>query len=818
MSSTDTAAAPEDAVAIDSESGFARREDIEVLTARRDYANDHHDPGMLHAAVYRSPHAHAYIDAIDLTEALALDGVFGGWSGESLPQFIRPMTAYDAPGIDTAPLQDATDADNPVINAFDHYPLARDKVRFVGEPVAIVVAEDPYLAEDALDRIVADYTLLDPVLDETDALESDDPLVYEDWGSNRQLRFEINGGDVNRALDDADHIIEEELRHHRFTSTPLEPRTVVASFNPDANHIEMVDSTQKPHIIAALVERCLDRPAVTVTINAEHVGGGFGSKTGFYPEELLVPALAIEFDRPVKWVERRHEHLTASVHAREQTHRLRVGVSDDGDIIGLEDEIIANSGAAYPHAGVPAHITTGQFIPGVYDIEHYRCVVESAVTNKAPFGAHRGFGKAEAAYISERLAKLIATELGLDPAAYRLQNFIQPDQFPYRSATGSNYDSGDYPAALKRAMDLAEYDAHRARQAERWANGATRSIGIGMAVCVEPSSASRRDSVSTPGYYAIRIRMDPNGRIVVYPEDPDLGTSHETSLVRIVSRELPIASDRVRVVQGDTEACPFGSGSYSSRFSVLGTAACYEATGRLATQLKRIAGAHMDEPEADLVLDERGVHSPRTGDRLSFEALAYTAYHLPYQLPAGMDPGLDITHYYMAPNVDFDLDGTGQVGSFSAHPYTADIAVVEVDTETGLFEIRDYVSVHDCGPMLNETIVEGQHLGALAHGFGGALLESLPYAADGNPRHQTFVNYAIPSAGEIPSVTIDHLETPSPFTPGGHKGAGETGTVSVPPAVTNAVEDALSPLGITFLDGSPMTPSHIWERIQTARD
>lgn len=818
MSSTDVTPATEEAAETADGADWSRREDMAVLTGRRDYAADHHTVDMLHAAVYRSPHAHATVDGVDLSAALALDGVVGGWSGESLPAFVRPMTAYDASGIDTAPLQDSTETPNPEVHAFDHYPLARDKVRFVGEPVAVIVAEDRYVAEDALDRIVADYTPRNPVLEETAALDDDAPLVYDDWGTNRQLHFEVEGGDIDQAFVDADRVIEEELRHHRFTSTPLEPRTVVASYDADAEHIRMVDSTQKPHIIATLVERCLDRPGVTVAIDAANIGGGFGSKTGFYPEELLIPALAIEFNRPVKWVERRHEHLTASVHAREQTHRLRVGVTNDGDIVGLEDHIIANSGAAYPHAGVPAHITTAQFVPGVYDIEHYRCVVESAVTNKAPFGAHRGFGKAEAAFISERLAKIIATELDLDPAAFRFQNFIQPDQFPYRSASGSNYDSGEYPAALKRAMELVAYDDRRAEQTERWSAETTTVLGVGIAVCVEPSSASRRDSISTPGYYAIRIRMDPNGHIVVYPEDPDLGTSHEASIVRIVSRELPIAPERIRVVQGDTEACPFGSGSYSSRFSVMGTAACYEVTTRLESRLKQIAAAQLEEPTEGLTLDGTGVRSTANGDRLSYEDIAYAAYHLPYRLPPGVDPGLDITHYYMAPNVDFDLEGKGQVGSFSAHPYTADIAVVAVDTETGLFDVRDYVSVHDCGPMLNERIVEGQHLGALAHGFGGAILENLPYAPDGNPMHQTFVNYAIPSAGEVPPVTMDHLETPSPFTPGGHKGAGETGTVSVPPAVTNAIEDALSPFGVTFRTGSPMTPGYVWERLRAARD
>lgn len=818
MSSTDSPLDGRTDTDLEPATESARREDLDALTGRRSFTGDHDHPGQLHAAVYRSPHAHADITAVSLTDALALDGVIGGWTGDSLPAFVRPMTAGDATGIDTAPLQDATPDENPAINAFDHYPLARDKVRFVGEPVAILLAKDRYTAEDALDRVVADYTPREPVLDEVTALEDPPALVYEEWDTNRQLAFDIEAGDVDDAFAAADRVIETDLHHHRFTSTPLEPRAVVANYDAATDHLQMADSTQKPHLIATLVERCLDLPALTVDVDATNVGGGFGAKTGFYPEELLVPALAIAFDRPVKWVERRHEHLTASVHAREQTHRLRAAVTDDGELLGIEDEIIANAGAAYPHAGVPAHITTAQFVPGVYDLDHYRCTLHGVATNKAPFGAHRGFGKAEAAFVSERLAKIIADDLGIDPAEYRLGNLIQPPDFPYRSATGSNYDSGNYPAALERAMDMVDYDARRQQQTNQRANGDQRQLGLGIAVCVEPSSATRRDSAATPGYYALRMRMDPNGRVHVYPEDPDIGTSHETSLVQIVARELPIDPDLVRVVQGDTDACPFGSGSYSSRFSVMGTAACYEATDRLATQLKRIAAHHLEEAPAALVTDTGAVRSRDTGEQLSFGDIAYAAYHLPFRLPDGMEPGLDFTHYYTAPNIDFDGGGIGQLGSFSAHPYTADVAVVDVDTATGLYEVRDYVSVHDCGTILNETIVTGQHLGALAHGFGGAMLEDLPYDAHGHPAHQTFVNYAIPSAAEVPDIQLDHLETPSPFTPGGHKGAGETGTVSVPPAITNAIEDALQPLGVTIRAGAPLKPGTVWDLIQQAQD
>lgn len=807
---------PQHEAAESSETDGSRREDTEIITGERKYADDHSPPGLLHAAIYRSPHAHAQIMSIDLTRATQLDGVLGAFTADDLPDYVgSPSTAYPPDTPIGTPYQDSTPSENPIIRSFEHACLAQDKVRYVGEPVAVVVAEDRYIAEDALDLIHADFDVLPPVLDEVDAMADDSPLLYEEWGTNRMTEFEVESGDVERVFQNAPIVFTETIRHHRFTGTPLEPRVALADFDPDDVHLDIYNPNQNPHQLGTKIGNSLDIPALSVSVNAENIGGGFGLKARYYPEDLLIPFLSIHFERPVKFTERRSEHMVSTVHAREQTHQLTVAIDDDGELLALEDHIIGNAGAAYPSAAARSHITTSQFVPGCYDLQDYRCEVSSMVTNKTPYGAHRGFGKSEAAFVIERLMDIIAERVEVDPVVVRQRNFIPPDQFPYLSATGSNYDSGNYPEALRRATELVEYDRYRAEQeSRRQDDDSTREIGIGVAVCLEPSSATRKDAAGTPGFYGIKMKLDTTGNIIVYPEDPDLGTSHETSIVQIVSSELGVDPATVKVVQGDTDATPYGSGSYSSRFAVVGTSACYEAAWELERQLKAIVAHNWSVPEEELVLHEDVVKHSSEDWEMSFEEIAYIAYHLIDHLPEGMDPGIEFTHYFRAPNVG-NVEGKGRTGNFSSHPYTADIAVVEVDTGTGLLSVKEYVTVHDCGVILNEKVVEGQHLGALAHGFGGALFEELLYDENGQPQHRGFIDYLVPTANEIPEVTMDHIETPSPFTPGGHKGSGETGTVSVPPAITNAVEDALRDYGVSIREKSPMKPDFIWEQIHS---
>ncbi len=787
-----------------------RKEDPEILTGRARYTQDVSLPGMLHAAILRSVHAHARIRAIRMDRALALPGVVAGLTGNQLKSisYLKPMSPFPFQSRD--PFQKG----NPTIKFFDHYCLATDKARFVGEPLAAVVATDRYIAEDALELIEVEFEELPPLVDSDAALSQDAPLLYEEWGDNVMLSFRVSGGDVEAAFAEADFVIKEEICSGRFTGTPIETRAVVASFEPAAKDLTVWDTTQIAHPLSTLIENTIQMPELKVRVLAPRVGGGYGQKWSFYPEEVLIPLLSILTRRPVKWVETRSEHMVGTVHAREQIHRIEAAVLKDGRILGIKDHILANVGAAYPTGGLASIVTTGMFVPGAYKIENYAGQVTGVVTNKTPYGAHRGFGKSEACYVVERLVDIIAERINRDPPDVRLKNFIPPDEFPYVSVTGPRYDSGQYARALRRAMELAEYSKWRREQARL--RHEKKYLGIGTCLVVEPSSSTRMGSYNS-GYYSVRMRVDPNGRVAVFAAGSDEGQGHATSISQLVSDELSVPFDDITVVEGDSLACPYGSGSYSSRFSVVGTTATTLAARVLKAKIIDIASVMLQVPAVELGLVNGSVFVEENPSRyVSLKDVARTAYFSIFRLPEGMEPGLEIIYHYRDPNVEFHADERGRVAMFSSFPYDAEVAVVEVDIENGALKILKFVSVHDCGNMLNPLIVRGQHLGALAHGFGGALYEELPYDECGQPLATSFKDYFLPSVMEIPELTIDHLVTPNPFTPGGFKGAGETGTVGPPAVLANAVEDALKPLGVKIRK-VPLKPDYVWSLIQKSR-
>ncbi len=787
-----------------------RKEDPEILTGRARYTQDVSLPGMLHAAILRSVQAHARIRAIRMDRALALPGVIAGLTGDQLKSisYLKPMSPFPFQSRD--PFQKG----NPTIKFFDHYCLATDKARFVGEPLAVVVATDRYIAEDALELIDVEFEELPPLVDSDAALSRDAPLLYEEWGDNVMLTFRVSGGDVEAAFGDADIVVKEEIRSGRFTGTPIETRAVVASFEPAGKTLTVWDTTQIAHPLSTLIENTIQLPELNVRVLAPRIGGGYGQKWSFYPEEVLIPLLSILTRRPVKWVETRSEHMVGTVHAREQIHRIEAAVLKDGRILGIKDHILANVGAAYPTGGLASIVTTGMFVPGAYKIENYAGQVTGVVTNKTPYGAHRGFGKSEACYVIERLIDIIAERINRDPTDVRLKNFIPPDEFPYVSVTGPRYDSGQYARALHRAMELAEYSKWRSEQARL--RKENKYLGIGTCLVVEPSSSTRMGSYNS-GYYSVRMRVDPNGKVAVFAGGSDEGQGHATSISQLVGDELSVPFDDITVVEGDSLACPYGSGSYSSRFSVVGTTAATLAARVLKAKIIDIASAMLQVPAGELGLVNGSVCVQENPARnITIKDVARTAYFSIFRLPEGMEPGLEIIYHYRDPNVDFHADERGRVAMFSSFPYDAEVAVVEVDIEKGSLKILKFVSVHDCGNMLNPLIVRGQHLGALAHGFGGALYEELPYDDNGQPLATSFKDYFLPSVMEIPDVTIDHLVTPNPFTPGGFKGAGETGTVGPPAVLANAVEDALKPLGVKIRK-VPLSPYYVWSLLQTVR-
>lgn len=736
-----------------------RVRDREVLRGEATYVGDVKLPGTLHAVFYRSPHPHARIVRLSLDRALALPGVVFGLTADDLRAHVHDMQPF--------PFQsrDPFRGGNPEIKFADRVGLASGKVRFVGEPVALLVAEDRYVAEDALELVDAEYEPLPPVLDAESGAGEAAPLLYEEWGDNITLRFTVSSGDVDQAFRDADVVVERRLRHHRFSGTPIEPRGVVAKYDPSAHALTVWSSSQIPHAVGVLLQNSIKgHDQVSVRVVAPRVGGGFGQKWGFYPEELVVPVAAMLVRRPLRWIETRREHMVATNHAREQTHHVAMALRDDGTVLGVRDRIYADLGDAYPVGGLASIITTPMFVPGAYKIQNYEAQLLGVATNKTPFGAHRGFGKSEAAFCIERMMDEAARRLGIDPVDIRTKNFIQPEEFPYVGATGSRYDSGNYPEAMRRLLKIMDYPRWRERQREARAEG--RLLGIGTVLAIEPSSSTRMGSYNN-GYYGVRIAMDPAGRVLVATSGNDEGQGHSTAIAQLVADEVGIDPRFVRVLEGDTDHAPYGSGSYSSRFSVVGTSAVTIASRRIAEKVKRIAGHLLEADPADVELEAGEARVRGTRTALAVDEIARVAYHRIHDLPDGEEPGLELLYHYRDPNIDFAADDRGRVAMFSSFPYAADGAVVEVDRETGRVSVLAYASVHDCGNILNPKIVEGQHLGALVHGLGGALFEQFTYAEDGRPLNRNFREYLIPTAADIPPLALDHVITPNPFTPGG---------------------------------------------------
>jgi len=785
-------------------SSAKQKESYDVLVGQEKYTADFKLPNMLHAAIYRSPYAHAKIVSVDLSEALALPGVVIGLTGQDITRYLKPMLPF--PFQSRNPFQGG----NPKIQFFDHYCLATDKVRFVGEAVAIIAATDRYIAEDALELVRAEFEPCEPVVNAEAALENTSKRLYEGWDDNVMLRFRVRGGEVDEAFEKANVVIRERIKSSRFTGTPIEPRAVTAQYDQGTGLVTVWDTTQIPHNMSTLISETMALPNLTFRVVAPRIGGGFGQKWDFYPEEVLIPLLAVLAERPVRWVETRSEHMKSTHHARDQVHYIELALSKDGIIQGLRDKIIADVGTAYPNGGLASIITTTMFVPGAYRIRNYSGEVLGVVTNKTSYGAHRGFGKSEAAYVIERMLDIAANRLEMDPAELRFKNFIPPGEFPYTSVTGTRYDSGDYAMTLRRALELADYQGWRRQQKQMRAEG--RYVGIGMSLVIEPSSATRMGSYN-PGYYSIVFRMDPTGKVYVFTGGCDEGQGHRTTISQLVADELGVAYEDVYVVEGDSLACPFGSGSYSSRFAVVGSAAATLGARQLKEKILHIAGHLLSEPEETLEIIDGRIEKIGGGPtRLSAIDVAKAAYFAPWSLPPGTDPALHLIYHYFDPNVTFKPDAQGRVGMFSSVPYDANVAVVEVDIETGQLKILKYVSVHDCGNMINPAIVAGQHIGALVHGIGGALFEEIVYDESGNLLTENFKDYLVPTAMEVPEFTLDHTVTPNPFNPGGYKGAGETGTVGPPAVLSNALEDALKPLG-KKIRTLPLSPQFIWNTV-----
>jgi carbon-monoxide dehydrogenase large subunit len=775
---------------------IARREDPRFLTGRTRYVDDLRLPRLVHAAFVRSVHAHADITAIRADGAAAHPGVVGVLTA---PEAVQATHAIRC------------DSLFPEWKGTEFPILAWPRVRFVGEALAVVAATDRYVAEDAAELVEVDYRPRPAVVDLEAAAEPGSPVIHDAWGDNLFIDRKGSIGDVAGAFAQADFVLERTYRTQRHTGFPLEGRACVADYDPAGEFLTFYSATQIPHLVRTGLADTLGLPEHNVRVIAPDVGGGFGIKAHLFPEEVAICLLSMRLGRPVKWIEDTREHLMACIHAREHVHRVKIAVKRDGTVLGVKSDVLVDAGAysVWPWtASMDVGMAAG-LIPGPYRIRNYEFRARGVATNKCPLGPYRGVGRPSAAFTIERAMEDIARELGLDPVAIRLANYVPDDGYPYTSVTGLIYDSASLQASLRLAAEVVGYQGFRREQEAARQQG--RYLGIGFGTFIEQTAHATNEFIKRGvpivfGYDTVSVSVDPSGKVTVDSSLHSHGQGHETTFAQIVAERLGVPLADVRVRFGDTQSAPYGMGTFASRSAVLGGGAAWKAADMVRDTLIQIA-AHMFEASAsdlevsDGVITVKG--SPR--HRMTVAELARLAFHRPEKLPPGIMPAnLSATQSYDAP------PGYG-TWTNSAH-----VATVEIDVETGSVRILRYVVVEDCGTMINPLIVDGQVQGGTVQGIGGALLEHLVYDDTGQLLTQTLMEYLLPSAVDVPKIEVHHLQTPSSFTIGGIKGMGEGGAIAPLPALANAVTDALASLGVA-IDALPLSPERVRAAIAASR-
>jgi aerobic carbon-monoxide dehydrogenase large subunit len=784
MSTVEQAAPPEKWVG----QAMRRKEDPRMITGRGRYVDDIVLPGMLHMAIVRSPEAHARIVSIDGAAAKAAPGVHGVFTADDV-QLESPMPmAWVPPGVE--------------IKSPETWPLATGTVKYVGQAVAIVLGSDKYGVRDAAEQVVVEYDPLPVVVDPEKALEPGAPLVHEDIGTNQTHEWTIGGGDMDAAWADADVVIERRIVNHRTAGAPIEPRVAVADHR--AGQLTLHLTSQNPHLIRLFMAGELGMSEDQIRVIAPDVGGGFGVKITHYAEELLCAWASRKLGRPVKWTETRSEHMSSSIHGRGQIDYVKVGAKRDGTITGLECTAICDLGAYYTLLTPFIPCFTGFVISGCYKVPNLKFTARGVFTNKMATDATRGAGRPEATHLIEVMVEQLAAELGMDSLELRRKNFIPAEDFPAEVAIGLVYDSGDYHGTLDKLLTHVDVEAFRREQEELRAKGVYRGIGFStwMEICgLAPSRVVGPSGVGLQGgfYESAVVRIHASGAVTAYSGTAPHGQGLDTSFAQVVADRVGATFDQVDVVHGDTGAGPYGLGTYGSRSMAVGGESLARSAIKVAEKAKRIAAHLLEAAPEDIELQDGKYSVKGSPDKgMTLAEIAGAAY-IPENLPEGMEPGLEETTFYDPENFTF--------------PFGAHACMVEVDAETGKVDVVRYVSVDDCGPAINPMLIEGQIHGGVVHAIGQALFERIHYDEDGQLVTGTFVDYALPSAADVPSIETDRTETPSPVNSLGVKGVGEAGTIAASPAVTNAVIDALRPLGVTYLD-MPLSPQNIWTAIQ----
>jgi carbon-monoxide dehydrogenase large subunit len=764
-----------------------RREDPRLITGTGTYVDDVRLPGMLTAVILRSPYAHARINSIDLSKARSLAGVSCVLAGEDLKGRIGSV---------------------PCVAPADHVPfhpvLAQGKVRFMGEGVAVAVASDGYIAQDAIDLIEVDYDPLDVVSDPEKALEPGAPVIHEEFGNNSVTLASVPNPAVDEAMRKADRVIKFRLVNQRLAPIPMEPRGAVARWEPGYRQLTVWSSTQIPHLLRSQLAEMLKLGENRIRVIAPEVGGGFGAKLNVYAEEALVAYLAMTLGKPVKWIERRRENFQVTTHGRDQITYLEVAAMKDGTVTAVKARFVCDMGA-YLQLLTPAIPGfSGLMMTGCYKIPALAFDQQMVFTNKMSTDAYRGAGRPEACYIAERIMDMVASEFGLDPADVRRRNFIPKEAFPAPTAGGLVYDSGDYELSLNKALELVDYPKVRAEQAEARKQG--RYIGVGIASYVEicgigPSSLLP-PKLKGGGWESATIRMEPDCKVTVLTGVSPHGQGQETTFAQMVADEFGIDIDDVTVVHGDTAMVQYGIGTFGSRGTTVGGPALMMAVGKLQDKMKKIASTMMEVPPDKLTFTNRTVALASDPSKsIPLQQVVDAAYGYKQPIP-GIEPGLDATSFYEPQNCTF--------------PFGTHVAVVEVDPETGVVKFLRYVAVDDCGKIISPLLVEGQIHGGIAQGIAQALYEEVVYDENGQLITGTLMDYAVPRAHMLPRYELASTVTPSPVNILGVKGVGEAGTIGSTPCIVNAVVDALAPLGIRHLD-MPLKPEKVWRAIRDAQ-
>jgi len=766
-----------------------RKEDLRLITGRATYVDDMKLHGMLYAAVVRSPEAHARIVSVDGGAARAREGVLGVFTGADMTDVVAPCPMIWAPpGVE--------------MRVPEHWPLARGKVGYVGQPIAVVVGEDKYAVVDAAEDVLVELDPLPVVVDPEKALEDGSPVIHEEFGTNRVFDWSLGGGDVDAALQDSDVVVERRVVNHRIAGGAIEPRVALAEWRE--GKLTLWSATQVPHVLRWGLCIQLGIGEDKIRVVAPEVGGGFGAKLNVYPEEVMICWLARKLDRPIKWTATRSEDMATTHHGRDQIDYVRMGAKRDGTLTAIHAKVIQDCGSYHLIKGPVIPTLTAPVLSGVYKFPNVRCDVTGVFTNKLTTDAVRGAGRPEATHLIEVCMDQLAEELGMDRLELRRKNFIQ--EFPAELPHGVVYDSGNYDGTLDRCLEMLDLDAFRAEQERLRSEGVYRGVGFSTYVEVcgfGPSRALGPDGWGMQGAFfeSAQVRVHPTGTVTVYTGTSPHGQGLETAFAQIVADRLGVTPDDVDVIHGDTNTGPFGIGTYGSRSLAVGGEAIARATDKVVEKAKQIVAHNLEAAQEDIEFaggqfQVRGV--PDRGLRLADVANhAYTTM----SIPEGMEAGLEEIAFY---------DPTNFVWPFGAHA-----VVVDVDVETGNVEIVRYIAVDDCGPAINPMLIEGQVHGGAVAAIGQALYEQVVYDENGQLVTSTFVDYALPTAAETPHFETDRTETPSPTNSLGVKGVGEAATIACSPAIVNAVVDALRPLGVSYID-MPLTPMRVWSAIQEA--